>query len=153
MQGDKRIIDALNAQLAREYGAIIQYTVHAATVNNWGYTKLAGYMRERAEQEMGHANILQDRILFLGGVPEVRQAPAFTAATVPEMLEQDLKGEVTARDGYNELIKLAIQLGDNGTRAVADLILGGEENHINDIEAALQEIADMKLPVFLGEML
>jgi bacterioferritin len=153
MKGDQRIIDLLNKQLAREYGAIIQYTVHAATVANWGYDKLAGYMMARAKQEMGHADKLQDRILFLDGVPAVAQVPAFTGATVPEMMSQDLKGEMEARAAYNEIVKLCIQIGDNGTRMIAEANLAEEENHINDIESAQREIGDIKLPGYLAEQM
>lgn len=153
MKGDKRIIDLLNAQLGREYGAAIQYTVHSATVANWGYTQLADYMMSRARQEMTHADRLQDRILFLEGVPSVQQAPAFTAPTVPEMFAQDLKGEMEAHAAYNDIIKLAIQIGDNGSRLIAEANLKDEETHINDIEANMRELADIKLPGFLAEQM
>jgi bacterioferritin len=153
MKGDPRIIELLNKQLEREYGAIIQYTVHSATIANWGYDKLAGELMARAKQEMGHADKLQDRILFLDGVPALVQVPAFTGDSVPEMMSQDLKGEMEAQKAYNEIIKLAIQLGDNGTRLIAEANLAEEENHINDIESSQREIADIKLGGYLAEQM
>lgn len=153
MKGDKRIIDLLNAQLAREYGAIVQYTVHAAMLSNDGYDRLAGYMMTRAKQEMGHADRLQDRILFLEGRPAFAQAPSHIGTDVPSMLAADLAGEMEGRAAYNEIIKLCIQLGDNGTRLVAESILLEEEVHINDVEATIKETADIKLPGFLAEQM
>jgi bacterioferritin len=153
MKGNQQIIALLNKQLAREYAATIQYTVHAATVTNWGYEKLAGYMMARAKQEMSHADRLQDRILFLEGILSVNQAPAVTGSSVPEMMEQDLRGEMEAQVAYVEIITLAAQLGDPGTRVIAEGILAEEEGHINDLEATMRELSDIRLPGYLAEQM
>ena len=150
MKGNAKIIELLNRQLEKEYGAIVQYTVHASMFTNWGYQKLAGYATARAKQEMGHADKLQDRILFLEGMPSVKLVNAFTGTETPEMIRLDLTGELDAREGYNELVKLCIQMGDNGTRLVVESILAEEEEHINDLEAQQKEIFDVKLPQFLA---
>jgi len=61
----------LNALLADELTAISQYMVHAAMCENWGYARFAWFDRERAIDEMKHADLLIGRILFLEGIPLV----------------------------------------------------------------------------------
>ena len=71
IQGNKKIIDLLNQNLANELTAIHQYIVHAGIVANWGYNDLSDYIMDRAKGEMKHTDMLIDRILFLEGFPEV----------------------------------------------------------------------------------
>ena len=65
MQGDQRVIEFLNEQLTAELTAINQYFLHAKMQEHWGLTKLAKHTRAESIDEMRHADILTDRILFL----------------------------------------------------------------------------------------
>jgi len=73
MQGDPRTIEFLNEQLTAELTAINQYFLHAKMQENWGYTKLAAFTRHESIDEMKHAEILTDRILFLEGLPNYQR--------------------------------------------------------------------------------
>ena len=52
---------------------------------------------------------------------------------------------------YNAAIKLAVELGDNGTRELLESTLGDEEAHIDWIEAQLDQIAQMGIAVYLAQ--
>lgn len=150
MKGNERVIEQLNVRLAEELTAINQYMVHAEMCENWGYMKLYSLIRERSIVEMKHAEKLIERILFLEGRPIVsRLDPIHIGGEVPKMHQFDHASEETAIRGYNESIRIAVELGDNGTRDLLQSILENEESHINDIEAQLDQIAQLGVQNYL----
>ncbi|MCM0080235.1 bacterioferritin [Geomonas sp. Red32] len=152
MKGNERVIEQLNVRLAEELTAINQYMVHAEMCENWGYKKLQSLIRERAIVEMKHAEKLIERILFLEGRPVVsRLDPIHIGGEVPKMHQFDHASEETAIRGYNESIRVAVEMGDNGTRDLLQSILEHEEAHIDDIEAQLNQIAQMGVQLYLSE--
>ncbi len=154
MKGNSKIIDTLNALLADELTAINQYIVHSEMCANWGYDELHEASEKRAIDEMKHAEKLIARILFLEGRPVVNHLlEMHIGAEVPQQLESDLKAEQGAVKGYNDGIRLAVEVGDNGTRALFESILGDEENHIDWLEAQLDQIRQMGLPAYLSEQI
>ncbi|GAB88340.1 ferritin-like domain-containing protein, partial [Gordonia rhizosphera] len=64
MRGDDEVIALLNEQLTSELTAINQYFLHSKMQANWGLTELAAKTRAESIEEMQHAEILTDRILF-----------------------------------------------------------------------------------------
>src|SRR5215212_10827956 len=95
MQGDSRVIEFLNEQLTAELTAINQYFLHAKMQENWGYSKLAAYTRHESIDEMRHAEVLTDRILFLEGLPNYQRLGTLNIGeTVREQLQSDLAIEV-----------------------------------------------------------
>lgn len=154
MKGNAKIIEKLNALLADELTAISQYMVHAAMCENWGYARLHGLIEKRAIDEMKHADLLIGRILFLEGIPVVSHLNKITiGAEVPAQHANDRQSEDAAIRAYNEGIKLAVELGDNGTRELLGKILTDEERHIDLLEAQLDQIRQMGLSDYLGEQL
>ena len=69
MKGDATVIEFLNKALLNELTAINQYWLHYRMLDNWGVKKLAEYERHESIDEMKHADLLADRILFLDGLP------------------------------------------------------------------------------------
>jgi bacterioferritin len=154
MKGNERIIAALNDRLAEELTAINQYFVHAEMCENWGYERLHGMIRKRSIDEMKHAEKLIARILFLEGKPIVSNLNKMhIGAEVPRMHESDRAAEEAAIKGYNESIKLAVELGDNGTREILESILREEEDHIDLLEAQLDQINQMGVQNYLVEQI
>jgi bacterioferritin len=150
MKGNERVIEQLNVRLAEELTATNQYMVHAEMCENWGYTRLYGVIRTRAITEMKHAERLIERILFLEGRPIVSKLdPIHIGAEVPKMIQFDHANEESAIRGYNESIRIAVELGDNGTRELLQEILTQEEAHIDEIEAQLDQISQMGVQNFL----
>jgi bacterioferritin len=152
MKGNEKIIEHLNARLADELTAINQYMVHAEMCDNWKYKRLDEMIQKRAIAEMKHAEKLIARILFLEGRPIVSNLNKIhIGAEVPKMHENDHDAEEVAIRGYNESIRLAVEIGDNGTRELLVSILKDEEDHIDWIEAQLDQIKQMGPQNYLVE--
>jgi bacterioferritin len=154
MKGNEKVIATLNFLLSDELTAISQYMVHSEMCANWGYEELAGKIEKRAIDEMKHAEKHIARILFLEGKPIVTQLGKVTIGPdVQTMLKNDHNAEEGAIKAYNEAIKQATELADNGTREILEDILGDEEAHIDWIEAQLDQISQMGIQVYLVEQI
>jgi bacterioferritin len=150
MKGNEKIISILNEFLADELTAINQYIVHSEMCANWGYGKLHEKAEKRAIDEMKHAEKLIARILFLEGIPVVSNLRKMNiGGTVDAQLKNDKAGEADAIKAYNEGIRICLELGDNGTRELIDANLHDEEDHIDWLEAQLDQIAQMGLQNYL----
>jgi bacterioferritin len=150
MKGNEKIINILNELLADELTAINQYIVHSEMCANWGYGKLHEKAEKRAIDEMKHAEKLIARILFLEGIPVVSNLRKMNiGGTVDVQLKNDKAGEADAIKAYNEGIRVCLELGDNGTRELIDANLHDEEDHIDWLEAQLDQIAQMGLQNYL----
>lgn len=150
MKGNDKIIDSLNGLLAEELTAINQYMVHAEMCENWGYKKLHDVVEKRAMTEMKHAEKLIARVLFLEGMPLVSKLNNINIGQeVERQLENDRLSELDAIRHYNESIRLATDLGDNGTKELLEGILQQEEEHIDELEAQQDQIKQMGIANFL----
>ena len=154
MQGNEIVVGHLNRVLKGEFTAIHQYIVHAEMCDNWGYTKLGGFIKQQAIGEMRHAEILIERILFLDGVPGMGElSPLNIGQNVKEQLGNDLQLEYDAVKILNAAIKDAVGEGDNGSRELFEMILKDEEEHVDWLESQLQMISDMGLGIYLSQQL
>ncbi len=154
MKGNEKIIEHLNARLAEELTAINQYMVHAEMCDNWQYERLHKAIEKRAIDEMKHAEKLIARILFLEGRPVVSNLnKMFIGAEVPLMHQNDRGAEEGAIKGYNESVRFAVEVGDNGTREIFESILKDEEAHIDWIEAQIDQIKQMGPQNYLVEQI
>ena len=138
MQGDERVIEFLNEQLTAELTAINQYFLHAKMQENWGYTVLAAYTRHESIDEMKHADVLTDRILFLEGLPNYQRLfPLRIGETVKEMFECDMKIELEAVDRLRRGIEYMRSIGDVTSANLFEEILADEETHVDYLETQL----------------
>jgi len=154
MKSNEKIIDRLNARLGDELTAVNQYIVHSEMCANWGYDRLHAAQEKRAIDEMKHAEKLIARILFLEGRPNVSSLNKITIGEdVETQHANDQVAEVGAIKVYNEDIRLAAELGDNGTRELLESILKDEENHLDWIEAQLDQIKQIGMQNYLVEQL
>jgi bacterioferritin len=150
MKGNIKIIEMLNGFLADELTAINQYIVHSEMCANWGYGRLHEKVEKRAIEEMKHAEKLIARIIFLEGIPVVSYLKKMNiGATVDTQLKNDLAAEAEAIKSYNDGIRLCLELGDNGTRELIDANLHDEEDHLDWLEAQLDQITQMGLQNYL----
>jgi bacterioferritin len=150
MKGNEKIIAVLNNFLADELTAISQYMVHSEMCADWGYDKLHEAVEKRAIGEMKHAEKLIGRILFLEGHPVVSNLNKMDiGATVEAQLKHDLDAEAGAIKAYNDGIRLCLELGDNGSRELIEDNLEDEEEHLNWLEAQLDQINQMGLQNYL----
>ncbi|MCA9084007.1 MAG: bacterioferritin [Planctomycetaceae bacterium] len=151
MKGDDRIIDALNAGLTIELTAINQYFIQSKMCRDWGFNKLAAHHYEESIEEMKHAELLIDRILFLEGVPEIARYDVIrVGSNVKEQLENALKLELNAVSTYNAGVKLAAELGDAGSKEIMERIVVESEESVDWIETQLNLIRTMGLELYLA---
>jgi bacterioferritin len=154
MKGNERLMAELNARLSEELAAVNQYMVHSEMCDNWGYERLHGAVEKRAIDEMKHAEKLIARLLFLEGLPIVSNlAGIHIGADVDAQLKNDLQAEYDADRAYNETIRLAVEVGDNGTRELLESILADEEGHIDWLEAQLDQVEQMGIQNYLVEQI
>jgi bacterioferritin len=121
---------------------------------DWGYERLHKLIEKRAIDEMKHAEKIIGRVLFLEGLPNVGNLNKINIGSqVENQLANDRSGEHAAIKAYNEAIRLATELADNGTRELLESILKDEENHIDWIEAQLEQIKQMGIQNYLVEQM
>lgn len=154
MKGNEKVIAVLNELLRDELTAINQYMVHSEMCANWGYTRLHNEIERRAITEMKHAEKHIARIIFLEGLPEVSRLNDIKIGTnVENQFKNDIKDELGAVAAYNAAIKLAGEAGDNATRDMLEAILHDEEDHVDWLEAQLDQIQQMSLQNYLAQQI
>ena len=154
MQGNEKIVDALNAGLTIELTAINQYFVQSKMCRDWGFHKLAAHHHEESIEEMKHAEQLIDRILFLEGVPEIARYDVIRVGSdVKEQLENDLLLELNAVSTYNGGVQLAAEVGDAGSKDIMERIVMESEQSVDWLETQLHQIKTIGSELYLaGQM-
>jgi bacterioferritin len=150
MKGNKKLLTVLDQLLADELTAVNQYMVHSEMCENWGYNKLHIDIRKQAMDEMHHAEWLIERIIFFEGTPTVSKLnPIKIGKTVSEMINNDDKDELDAVRSYNEAIKLARAVDDQGTVDLLTKILKMEEGHVDWADIQRAQIEQMGIEDYL----
>ena len=138
MKGDAKVIEYLNQALKLELAAVNQYLLHARMYKDWGFGKIAEVEYEESIDEMKHADLLIERILFLEGLPNVQDlSKIYIGETLKECIECDLKIEKRAHPFYVEAIAYCEQAQDFVSRKIFTDILASEEEHIDYLETQL----------------
>jgi bacterioferritin len=154
MQGDPEVIEFLNEQLTAELTAINQYFLHAKMQENFGWTKLAKYTRAESFDEMRHAEILTDRIIFLEGLPNYQRLfHVRVGQTVTEMFQADRQIEVEAIDRLRRGIELMRSKGDITSAKLFESILKDEEHHIDYLDTQLDLIEKLSEALYLAQQI
>ena len=135
MQGDARVIASLNEALANELTATSQYYLHYAMQKSWGYTKAASHTYDESIEEMKHADLLIERLLFLEGQPNMSQpSPLRIGSSVRDQYQSDLALETSAIDALRRAIAACDEAKDSVSRLLFEGILANEEEHIDWLE-------------------
>jgi bacterioferritin len=146
MKGDLKVIEFLNKALTNELTAINQYWLHYRVLADWGVTKLAEYERHESIDEMKHADILAERILFLNGLPNFQAIHKLKVGeTVEEILKADLAMEMEAIPLLKEAADYCQDVRDFTTGKIFEDILASEEEHVDFLETQFDMIARMGL--------
>ena len=154
MKGHDQIIDLLNEALTHELTSINQYFLHGRLCQNWGFLRLGKKLRHESIDEMKHADLLIERVLYLDGFPNLQRLnPLHIGQSVEEQLQVDLELEKAAVALFNRGVELARSLGDNGTRELLEKILVSEEEHADWIEEQIACIERVGIQNYLAQQM
>lgn len=154
MQGDDQVLEFLNEQLSAELTAINQYFLHAKMQENFGWVKLAAHTRAESIDEMRHAEVLTDRILFLDGLPNYQRLfPLRIGQTVTQMLQSDMAVETEAVSRLRRGIEHMRGVSDVTSANIFEAILADEEGHIDYLETQLGLITQLGEPLYLAQLI
>ena len=150
MKGDTKVIEYLNKALENELTAINQYFLHARMYKNWGFEKLNEKEYHESIDEMKHADLLIERILFLEGLPNLQNIGKILIGENPkEMLNCDLKLELIAIPVLRDAIEYCESTKDFISREIFANILESEEEHVDWLETQLELIEKVGLENYL----
>jgi bacterioferritin len=154
MQGDSQVIEFLNEQLTAELTAINQYFLHAKMQENFGWVKLARHTRSESIDEMRHAEILADRILFLDALPNFQRLfPLRIGQTIQQMFQADLAVETEAVARLRRGIEYMRGASDITSANIFESILADEEQHIDYLETQLGLIEQIGAERYLAQQI
>jgi bacterioferritin len=133
----EQLIDLLNEDLAREYQAIIAYTVYSQTLKGAAYTDIARELATHATEELSHALQIAKQIDYLNGDPVTVPKEVKRSKDAKEMLKFDLENERQTIINYRARIRQAEALGEFGLSEVLRKIIAQEQEHLTDLADAL----------------
>lgn len=142
MQGSPKVIAELQKLLAGELAARDQYFSHSRMCEDWGLSKLAAHYDHERQEEGQHANAIIQRLLFLGGVPDLNQQDQLNVGhDVVSMLKNDLALEYHVSKALKAALQLCEQEQDYITREMLRTQLSDtEEDHAYWLEKQLRLI-------------
>lgn len=154
MKGNSEVVQHLNQLLANEQSAFNQYLLHSQLLKDWGFEKMAAAEREEALEEIGHAELLIERILYLQGTPKMAGGqPAQVSGDVKEVLRRDLELEVGGIADLREGIAASERDGDAVSRELMVKILTDEEQHEDHLTTQLDLIDKVGIENYLAAQL
>ena len=143
----KDLINALNEDLAREYQAIIAYTVYSNVLKGAQWMNIAGELKKHAAEELQHALVVADQIDYLGGMPTATPKEVKLSEKPEEMLRFDLDNETLTIKNYRERVRQAEALEHYALAEQLRQIISQEQEHQHDLATAL----GIDVPRVLGQ--
>jgi bacterioferritin len=132
------LIAGLNIDLAHEYAAVIQYRTYASAVSGPHRQELRAFFTGEIADELGHAQLLADKIISLGGQPTVVPAEVKYTEDAKEMLQNSLADEVATIERYIERRRQAEELGEAGLAVALDDVIADETGHRDELRQVLK---------------
>jgi bacterioferritin len=142
------VLRMLNDALATEIVCVLRYRRHHFMARGLQSRAVAEEFLAHSNEEQGHADLLAERIVQLGGEPDFSPA-GLTArshaeyvegATLLDMIKEDLIAERIAIDSYRDFIRY-LAGDDPTTRRMLESILALEEEHADDLAELLPGIS------------
>lgn len=148
---DTGAVAVINPLIKGELVATHAYLLQARMCENWGYKKLAAHLAKEAAEETAHASRLVDRVLVLGGLPDLDRPPPPADTTVPGLLKTTVRLEREAVANYREAALKCLKLGDVVSFEMFSDLAADEEGHLVWAETQLHLLEEMGLENFLAE--
>ncbi len=135
----QKLIDGLNIDLSHEYAAMIQYIYNASAVSGLSRQVLKPYFEAEARDEMAHAQYLCEKIVNLGGTPQVHPASVKQLKQVRDMIQHSLNEEIATIERYKARMKEADEVGDIALKVKLEDMIADETKHKEELEHLLRE--------------
>ena len=133
----KRMIRLLNEDLAREYQAIIAYTVYSQILKGAKYQHIAGELEKHAGEELQHAIKIAKEIDYFNGTPVTTPKSVKMSDKPDDMLRFDLENERNTIVQYRQRILQAEAMGEFALSETLREIIVQEQEHLTDLATAL----------------
>jgi bacterioferritin len=141
------VLRLLNEALATEIVCVLRYRRHYFMATGIIAEAIKDEFLKHSQEEQGHADQLAERIVQLGGAPNLSPAGIMDRShseyeegeTLGDMVEEDLIAERIAIESYNEMIQY-IGTKDPTTRRLFESILAVEEQHAEELASMRQDI-------------
>jgi bacterioferritin len=133
----EKMVEFLNEDLAREYQAIIAYTIYSQTMKGAAYNKIAAELAIHASEELSHALQIAKQIDYFNGTPTSQPKEVKISSKAEDMLRFDLENEKTTIINYRERIRQAEAMGEFALSEVLRKIIAQEQDHLLDLADAL----------------
>ena len=134
----ERFIALLNEDLAREYQAVIQYRTYASVVSGTNRRELREFFESEIPDELGHAKLLADKIITMGGRPSVAPSAVKYTEDAKEMLRNSLEDEEATVNRYVERREQAEACGEYGLAVDFDDLIRDETRHRDELRMMLK---------------
>ena len=142
-----KVLQLLNEALATEIVCVLRYKRHYFMASGINAPQVAAEFLEHANEEQAHADLISQRIVQLGGEPNLSpegllmrsHAEYVEGKDIREMIQEDLVAERIAIESYSEMIRF-IGNDDPTTRRMLEGILAMEEEHADDLADLLKKI-------------
>ena len=134
----KSLLEGMNEDLAHEYAAVIQYRTYASAVTGPYRQELREFFSAEIPDELGHAQLLADKIAALGGRPTVQPAAVKYTDDPREMLRNSLSDEEGALQRYIQRRKQAEDAGEAGLAVDLDDVIADESKHRDELRLMLK---------------
>lgn len=134
-----QLIEGLNQILEQEHACAIRYNTHAAMIKGPYADVIAARLREIAEDEIRHADMLRERIIALGGEPsmQVSVEDLKHAYTLEEMLDINIEEEKEAIAKYLEIFQNIPPSNAILYKTIQELI-EDEQEHLEELENLME---------------
>ena len=133
----EEMVRLLNDDLAREYQAVIAYTVYSQIIKGPEYNSIAKELEKHAGEELDHALKISKQIDYFGGMPTTRPKEVKTSEDPKDMLRFDLENERVTIQNYRDRIRQADAMGEFGLSETLREIIVQEQEHLMDLADAL----------------
>ena len=141
------VIKILNAVVATEIVCVLRYKRHYYMANGIHAKAVAQEFLEHAAEEQRHADLAAERIVQLGGAPDLNPEGLVTRShsqyiegtSLVDMIEENLVAERIAIESYGEIVRY-LGSDDPTTRAMIETIMAKEEEHAEDMKTLLASI-------------
>jgi bacterioferritin len=137
----QKSIELLRKGVADELQAVHQYMYWHFHLDDQGFLPLAALFRQTAIEEMGHIELLSERVLFLKGDVDMEPSgPIQQIQDAEEILKMAMDMELAAVETYNQFAGECAANADSASKQMFETLVGDEEGHFDVFEKQLDNV-------------